>query len=568
LAGALVAPAASGELVAVTIGVDGVPSPPVAEVFHGDTVEWLLPDATRAVIPVAVEADGAVDCARPRPFDAADPNEFTGPLPRAASGLFSLGPEERPYASETATWASPSLTGVFIRPRWDDVHLAPGVFRWSEIDAEIEQAVRHGKLFSIGFKAGVKGTPAWIFEPARTENPATKLDLGFRQGGAVAWYGSPADPNFRKHYFDLLRAFAAHLRARNDWYRALAYIKPSGANLYTHENRLPNDTTDQLATWAGPGAYRPSAVYEFYDLQEELLAAEFPYKEMDFALIQDGFPRINEQGEYLGQVPAPVHPLPAGAGQTEELLARGRARHGLRFVVAHNGLMRQPEYCPGSGVHPIVVDPGFHYVASGCPNRWVLEQAALGQITGFQTTNDLLTDEDVDSALRNAWENSDGIYVELYERNAQQIEDKVLPSGLTALQWAARFHDRRRTAYPQVPDPFPAVHRHTFSRTAPGGAAQAHPYVTTTACATATAAQRGSVVVLPDFGFTSIAFQPDGQLAMELASREAGTLRVETTAPQGWRLLLMQLIGRGRVVVVDEAPPAAGSLYRATLLPP
>ena len=487
-------------------------------------------------------------------------------MPRAASGIFTISPEELPYATGDETWQSPSITGVFIRPRWDDVHLGPGQFNWAQIDQEIDKAVRNGKVFSLGFKAGVKGTPPWIFDPAKTDAVVTRLDFGFRSDGKPAYYGSPTDANFRKHYFDLLKATAAHLRERNAWYRALAYIKPSGANLFTHENRLPNDTTEQLKIWATEGKYTPSALYEFYQQQEELLAAEFPDKDMDFALIQDGFPMINDFGEYLGQASPPQHPLPNGAEQTETILNQGRINHGTRFVVAHNGLQRKPADCPGSGVHPIIMDPKFHYVGSGCPNRWVLEQSALGQLTGFQTTNDLQTEADVDSALQNAWDNSDGIYVELYERNASQARTGVLPSGNTLAQWAEHFHERRRTSFPAIPDPFPMSYRHTFMRSRTSGEPQELYFVNGSKCAVGAAGNYGVITLLPDLSFTSVVRTPEGSVQLTLSLAHAGSLRMEFSDDLVvWKPLQTVTTTSGTVTIADPTGDSQTRFYRAIL---
>ncbi|MCI0536351.1 MAG: hypothetical protein L0Z50_14110, partial [Verrucomicrobiales bacterium] len=560
----LASPAPAGKTTIVTVNADGSFSPARIEIFGGDTVEWHLASRTDTIIPVNLDAAGQPDCVNYQPYDPADPNEFTGPMPRAASGIFTISPEELPYASQDETWQSPNITGVFIRPRWDDVHLGPGQFNWVQLDQEIDKAVHNGKVFSLGFKAGVKGTPQWIFDPAKTDAPVPKLDFGFRSEGKPTYYGSPADANYRKHYFDLLKTAAAHLRERNAWYRALAYIKPSGANLYTHENRLPNDTTEQLKTWATEGKYTPTALYEFYDLQTALLAAEFPEKDMDYALIQDGFPAINDSGEYLGQTPPPQNPLPTGALQTEVILNQGRLRHGRRFVVAHNGLQRKPADCPGSGVHPIILDPKFHYVGSGCPNRWVLEQAALGQVTGYQTTNDLLTESDVDSALQNAWDNSDGIYVELYERNALQAQPGVLPSGLSLAQWAERFHARRRTNFPAIPDPFPATYRHTFTRTSPSGGPEELHYVNGSKCFDGAGANYGVIEIWPDLSFTGVTPKRDGAVQLTLRAARTGMLRIEYSDNLPvWQVLQTLSTASGAVEVTDSSPSTQSRFYRA-----
>ena len=112
----------------VTVNLDGSFSPTRVEILSGETVEWHLADRTDTIIPVNLNAAGQPDCTLPRPYDPKDPNEFTGPMPRAVSGIFSLSDEELPYATLDETWQNPNITGVFIRPRWDDVHLGPGKF--------------------------------------------------------------------------------------------------------------------------------------------------------------------------------------------------------------------------------------------------------------------------------------------------------------------------------------------------------------------------------------------------------------------------------------------------------
>ena len=85
--------------------------------------------------------------------------------------------------------------------------------------------------------------------------------------------GNPTEIAYQNRYFDLLRKVAAHIKSRADWYRALAYIKPSGANLFTHENRLPKRCTPgcicntQLFAQHG---YTPAGLYAFYQAQTAL----------------------------------------------------------------------------------------------------------------------------------------------------------------------------------------------------------------------------------------------------------------------------------------------------------
>ncbi|HXF04720.1 MAG TPA: hypothetical protein VNM72_04810 [Blastocatellia bacterium] len=538
----------------VTVNADGSFSPQVISIHDGDTVEWILNDRTDTIIPVNLIEPLSAICSAYKPYDPADPNEFTGPMPRAPSGIFTLGPDGpgfvietkddpnascdydrspasvgnqylcetgEPYATMDWTWQNPNITGVFIRLRWNEVHLGPGVFDWTAMDREIEKAVRNGKMYILSFKAGSKGTPEWIFDPAIAGATAVKR-LTFQDGGddvtdcgTVMDLGSPADPNYRLHYFALWKAAARHIRERNAWYRALAYIKPSGANLFTHENRLPNRCEPNCPicnpqVWAEQGNYTPKALYEFYSQQTALLAAEFPNKDMSYALIQAGFPLVNDKGEYREPL---TSPLPRGTEQTETILAQGAREHGLRFVVQHNGLGPKPQDrtppqppCPNEGIHP-AVGP-FAGAGSGCPNKWVLEAGERGQVTGFQTSNaeGVGNPIELESTLRNAWDNSDAIFVEIYEQRFWEAETAgpvLTPngSGLTIGQWAERFHQRRRDFWiPRgLPDPFPLVHRHTFKRTINSPTdPQVLYYINGSKCGKGGSANYGVIQILPN----------------------------------------------------------------------
>lgn len=548
----------------VTVAADGAFTPAELRIHSGDTVEWVLPNRTTAI--VASEAAPVGDaCPAPRPFVPGDASNFTGPMPFAPSGVFVMGPLERgfreqpgqcvpgpeaarvgatalcatgaPFAAMTSTWADPGSTGVFIRLLWNRVHLAPGTddasFDFTEMDREIDQAVRHGKLYSLGFKAGVDGTPAWIFSTpsergvlagrgasrgagrgrlgragrgvATPPAPAVEgpnggvprlplQDTGGRGRGCGVPMdlGSPTDPMYQKHYFDLLTKVAARIRARSDWYRALAYIKPSGANLVSHENRLPKNCetgcvcNPQVFAEAG---YTPSGLYEFYRKQFALLAREFPDKAMAYALIQDGFPSVNDSGgwERPNGSSSNGRPLPGGVEQTERILDIGQREFGRTFVVQHNGLQPQPPAgtCPNEDRHP--ARGPYSRAGSGCPNRWVLEAGADGRtVTGLQTTNASQVDTPalVESTFNNAWVNSDASFVEIYEERFWEIthtNQGRLPSGRTLAAWADRFHERRRTLLRDLPDPFPRTHRHTF-RLASGRSSETAWYFDPSTC--------------------------------------------------------------------------------------
>src|ERR1051325_6135475 len=421
----------------VKVNADGSFSPAVVTIAAGDTVQWTLSGAGDSIIPINWDGKSAGFCSAVRPYSAGDPNEFTGPMPVAASGIFTLSPLDFSYVVEPAknlcsagtlpaatvggemlcrrstpigatldtTWQDPALTGVFIRLLWNQVQTAPGTadasFDFTLLDREINKAVKNGKLYSLGIKAGDDGTPSWLF--ANGVTPLQLQDSGSDDTAACGSrmpLGNPTGVAYQNRYFDLLRKVAAHVKSRADWYRALAYIKPSGANLFSHENRLPKrceaGCVCNTQVFAEHG-YTPTGLYAFYQAQTSLLASEFPGKTMNYALIQEGFPRVSNSGAYeKSDGTSSGGALPGGTDQTQGISEGGRATHGLAFSVAHNGLMTKKTDNCLTNINGV-----------GCPNKFVLQEGLEGQVTGWQTTNaeKVSTPQDTDSALLHASSN-------------------------------------------------------------------------------------------------------------------------------------------------------------------
>ncbi|MEA2166529.1 MAG: hypothetical protein QOK37_4656 [Thermoanaerobaculia bacterium] len=322
--------------VTVKVNSDGSFSPSIVTISSGDTIEWTLNGPGDSIIPVSWDGVSGGVCSAIKPYSPTDPNDLTGPMPLAVSGIFTLSPIDLGFsvvpASSTCpgggapaavagsqmlchggqngatmdvTWQDPSLTAVFIRLLWRDVQIAPGTadssFDFTVLDREVNKAVKNGKVYSLAIRAGDDGTPSWLFTNGVTALQLQDSGEDAEGCGTRMTLGTPTEITYQNHYFDLLRKVAAHLKTRADWYRALAYIKPSGANLQTHENRLPKRCStgcicnSQLFAQRG---YTPAGLYAFYQVQTNLLAAEFPNKTMVYALIQDGFPRVNGSGGY------------------------------------------------------------------------------------------------------------------------------------------------------------------------------------------------------------------------------------------------------------------------------
>lgn len=489
----------------IQVNADGTFSPRVAYAKAGDTVRWEGLTRTDSIVSVNGAGGYPAMCSARGAYDAAD---LTGPALFAPSGVFTLSPLDAGFTETTAatcpegtrlnfvgdngkrlctgggvyeatldsTWKSPNATGVFIRLLWKDVQPSAGTYDFTVLKREVEKAIQNGKVYSLGIKAGDDGTPDWIFSPAvprlRFDDPG---DLPLASCGNRMDLGNPVRAGYKQLYFAMLTEVAKVLKSRADWYRALAYIKISGANLVSHENRLPKVCQTGCIcapqVWAGDG-YKPSALYAFYDEQTALMKTLFPGKAMAYALIHDGFPKVNESGGYelSNGASSNAAALPDGTEQTIEIMNRGQASVGLPFVVQHNGLQAKPSGCNFEGVHPKPNRSYLQYweVGSGCPNRWAVKEGAEGQMTGFQTVNkaQVATREELDLAFQNMWDNSDGMFFELYEDMfwlAENTARGVLPrSGKTAGQWAEELHKRRNDPvfanYVAAKNPFPATH--------------------------------------------------------------------------------------------------------------
>lgn len=460
-----------------------------------DVVEWQLHERTDCILP----ADGSAGpfpaiCEAKKPYRRADPNDFTGPMPIAPSGIFVLGPVARePLApadrntTDPAVWQNEDISGAFVRLLWNEVQTAPDEFVWDVLDAEMDQAVANEKLFSVSFKAGHYGTPDWLFTdagvtPLDFHDGATNLAPG--ECGVQMTLGSPCEPAYQDAYFGLWREVAAHIRSRNDWYRALAYVKPAGANLFSHENRLPKRAhvdlpcVNNAEVWATQGGFTPDALAEFYSLQTAMLTQEFPGKSMSYALIQAGFPKVANDGKYEGQWGADdPYGLPKPSVLTEAILAQGRREHGDRFVVQHNALG------PGNNT-----------------NKWVRQEGEEGQVTGFQTNNESGVGDtgELESALQNAYDNSDAVFVEIYQ--ARLLEVIANPGALTRplADYAEDFHQRRRDDWPHLGDPYPLSYHHRFRRSIDADTGnEIFHYVHGSKCGAGGQANYGAIKLLP-----------------------------------------------------------------------
>lgn len=478
-------------------------------VASGDTLVWHFPSPSPGNAIARRVASPTTGAYMVAPYTPAYVNELVGPMIKAPSGIFALGPaghgmveQDAPCAPPSvplarkrvgtttkylcrsadpaddgramdSTWKNPNITGVFIRLQWKQ--LQPTRTTWNDdiLVHEVDAAVANGKLFSVVIESGRDGQPPWLFDDvarggaglaaleliwndeADATNPATCDD--------TALYADPTSLVYRELYKAALTHVADVLKQNSARYRALAYIKPSGANRATGENRLPTRCKPGCSicnnqVWARAG-YQPSKLYAFYDDQIAHIAREFPGKSMSYMLIQAGFPIVGETGCYEDAGGATVCPptvppaqrsVPRATKQTETIIDAAVAAYPIgMFVVEHQGLDAAP----------------------GSVNHWVTDVGNTGKPTMFQTSagGQVGTPAELGDTIQNLFDHSTASALEVYEERLWEADG---PLGAAAdptrdiTYWNTALHQRRRTAYSDLGDPAPETYSFTF-RTAP-----------------------------------------------------------------------------------------------------
>lgn len=522
-----------------TVDAAGNISPQQAQLHSGQTAVWTF--ATASPANALVRQTWISTNYVAAPYDPTYVNEFMTPLPKGMSGIFVISENQGGFVEQTtpcaapsreaatrtvdatlqylctipnptaeeyqrtmdSTWANPAVTGVFIRLKWSDLQTSPTTYDDAILLREVDKAVANGKLYSIGIKSGAEGdaTPTWLFDPVPAGAGLTAVMLDWNEestscNAPLHAYGDPTDATYRQLYFDMLSHVASVLKQNSARWRALAYVKLSGANSRSAENRLPNGCkvgpgcTCNNQAWADAG-YTPDGLVLFYQEQMRRIAQDFPGKSMSYSLIQAGFPRVNNAGCYLDDtdtnvcppgVDSVANPMIGPFAQTEAIITYARDTYGDDVAIAHLGLGPKPDFSDpavyaADATCPLPLAPdgitsvhGPNGVGSECPNKWATDVGAVGGLTHFQTNNpaQVGSPAQLASALGNMWSNSNSAMLEIYEARAWEAGDAVLDPTLrvqrTLAQWNQRLHKRRRNNFLKLGDPAPTTLSFTFTR--------------------------------------------------------------------------------------------------------
>jgi hypothetical protein len=183
----------------------------------------------------------------------------------------------------SSTYRNPDITGVVLRFNWSHLQYDNAgtiQYNWTPLDRELERAIKYGKYVTLDIRAGMFGTPSWIFSDYLDSASSHKAlwcaaapcafvsapagaglvnAIEFRDHydeappghgcGSLMRIGAPGDVHYRALYKGFIAGLASHLAADSRWFQAVAHVKVSGANLRTSEAELPHHCDDQyLAT--------------------------------------------------------------------------------------------------------------------------------------------------------------------------------------------------------------------------------------------------------------------------------------------------------------------------------
>ena len=331
------------------------------------------------------------------------------------------------------------ISGFYMSIPWSQFQTEVDTFETEHIKDALNAAVENDQYVVFGIGAGGRytpeevlrdaGVPLYEFEDTWGSN-ATEGNCGTKM-----LLGNPTDESYQREYFKAIRALGEIVASNELWMDHVAYIKLSGANLLTQENRLPKSVApgciNNSRVWAEAG-YTPNGIVDFYTKQMEVVQEVFPGKPMIYALIQAGFPKTNNYGDYLlenGQSSGAK--LINGITQTEMILESGIENYGKLFVPSHNGIR-----------------------ANALPNFWTrYSSETYGVGVAYQTANErrVSTLAQLQATLENLRENTLAHYLEIYpnlaleaiENDGKLVEESESEAEFNTLEeWDAYLKSR------------------------------------------------------------------------------------------------------------------------------
>jgi hypothetical protein len=290
------------------------------------------------------------------PAIAATPSGPAGLVP-APRGIVLLLKMDQPIATnKNNSWviSQPWLDGVYIHDEWANVEPSKGVFDWSYLDAQINEAAKAGKWVSIAVAAGMF-SPDWVYADGVTKFDTKQAQLKKAKACnpitiPVPWTGSYIDD------FDTMVAAFGARYANNP---AVRLVKITGVNEDTDETKLPRSESESSATcqlpndvahWQALG-YTGAKALQTFETIANAFGRAFPHQWLGVMTAEHSFPALSLDGK--------LDPDGIALGTAYMLPYAFKAFPG-RFIAAQNGL------------RPNHIDPGIlsYVAATGGPFGW------------------------------------------------------------------------------------------------------------------------------------------------------------------------------------------------------
>jgi hypothetical protein len=239
---------------------------------------------------------------------------------------------------------NPSVDGVALLFRWNQIEPGDGQFDWQIIDQQVTLIRASGKVYSLGITPGVN-TPQWVYaEGAAAFQFAWDKPWGPPPCTMVS-FPVPWDPVYMEKWSGFVRALGS--RYSDD--PALVLLKIQGVNAQTPEFLLPYDHTgakggpplvncqpsNETAEWQSLG-YRPSKVEMAWETFASAFRSVFPTQELALETGPWGMPPINDSGSLMASRAADTN-LPTA------IISIGKQMLDGEFVAQNDGL--QAHWC-------------------------------------------------------------------------------------------------------------------------------------------------------------------------------------------------------------------------------
>jgi hypothetical protein len=250
------------------------------------------------------------------------------PAPTFAPGLFVLGTTDKPISKSLA--ATSSVAGLAVRTAWSTNEPSDGVYDWTFLDAQIQEAKSAGKKISIYVAVD---TPAWLTS-AGVQSITFTSHNGNTHTIPVPW-----DQVFLGRFTDFIAAFGARYHDEP----TVAYVR--GATEAVTNGWGLTWTTDDGTTLADHGYASSATLLDAMKRVVDAMMTAFPATPewLEVGIVDDptpfGIPTNSYFGEQIAAYSFTTYPDRSGVWREDlsACTANPPTRGDWTVIAAHPG---------------------------------------------------------------------------------------------------------------------------------------------------------------------------------------------------------------------------------------